>query len=73
MAELHKRGASMAESRVFFFTGGDLNVELKLERGSGEWFQGIDILDWYGLNGSEFQGWGEDLVMCEKNFDGCSY
>ena len=50
-----------------FFISGDLNIELKLEGGKGEEFQGFDSLDWYGLCGPECKGSGEDLETYEKN------
>ena len=35
-----------------FFIGGDINIELKLET-SGEYLQGLDGIDWYGIHGPE--------------------
>ena len=51
---------------------GAAHIEHKLE-GGGREVQGLDSLDWYGLHVPESRGVGEDLVICDQNFDGCSF
>ena len=50
---------------VDFFIGGDIDIELKLEPGD-ENLEGLDGIDWYGINGSECLGSGEDVITYEK-------
>ena len=49
----------------FFFIGGDLNFELRLDNTGGE-LQGLDSIEWYKMYGPECRGGGEDTIACEK-------
>ena len=65
--------ATLTEGReagaVDFFTGGDINIELRLGN-AGEHLHGLDSIEWYGTYGPECKGGGkgggEDVTTHEK-------
>ena len=66
-------GKKLGGKGLLIFSGGDLDIEVKLE-GGGEKLQGPNSLDWYGLHRPECQGGCEDVETYDKkNFDGHAY
>ena len=61
--------ATLTEGReagaVDFFTGGDINIELRLGN-AGEHLHGVYSIDWYGTYGPECKGGGEDVTTHVK-------
>ena len=49
----------------YYFIGGNINIELKLEGGSAD-FEGLDSTDWYDFYGPVRRGGGEDETTDDK-------
>ena len=50
---------------VDFYTGGDINIEIKLGN-TAEDLTGLDSIEWYGIYGPESKGGGDDVTTYEK-------